>query len=166
MFCWVNELIWREFYRHLIVIYPRLSKYDNFNDKYNAVKWRDDDSDFKAWCEGKTGYPLVDAAMRQLVQTGWMHNRLRMVVASFLTKHLLIDWRKGERFFMKHLIDGDLPLTTVAGNGLQVRGVTHNLIFVFLIPLLKVSDLIQMVNLSVNIYQSWKKYLQTNPFSS
>ena len=108
LFCWVNELIWREFYRHLIAIYPNLNKYENFNDKYNAVKWRDDDSDFKAWCEGKTGYPLVDAAMRQLLQTGWMHNRLRMVVASFLTKHLLIDWRKGERFFMQHLIDGDL----------------------------------------------------------
>ena len=70
--------------------------------------WRKSESDFKAWCEGRTGYPLVDAAMLQLKQTGWMHNRLRMVVASFLTKHLLIDWRKGERFFMQHLIDGDL----------------------------------------------------------
>ncbi|WP_199524401.1 deoxyribodipyrimidine photo-lyase [Pseudoalteromonas sp. bablab_jr011] len=108
LFCWVNELIWREFYRHLIAIYPNLSKYANFNDKYDALAWRDDEHDFNAWCEGKTGYPLVDAAMRQLLQTGWMHNRLRMVVASFLTKHLLIDWRKGERFFMKHLIDGDL----------------------------------------------------------
>lgn len=108
LFTWVNELIWREFYRHLLVAYPKLSKYKNFNEKYNTVVWRKDNTDFTAWCEGKTGYPLVDAAMRQLLQTGWMHNRLRMVVASFLTKHLLIDWREGERFFMQHLIDGDL----------------------------------------------------------
>lgn len=107
-FTWVNELIWREFYRHLLSEYTKLSRGENFNEKYNAVKWRKSDSEFKAWCEGKTGYPLVDAAMRQLVQTGWMHNRLRMVVASFLTKHLLIYWREGERFFMQHLIDGDL----------------------------------------------------------
>ncbi|TMN73329.1 deoxyribodipyrimidine photo-lyase [Pseudoalteromonas sp. S1727] len=108
LFTWVNELVWREFYRHLIVAYPKLNKYQNFNEKYDPVQWRSDDADFTAWCQGKTGYPLVDAAMRQLQQTGWMHNRLRMVVASFLTKHLLIDWRKGERFFMQHLIDGDL----------------------------------------------------------
>ncbi|MBQ4833427.1 deoxyribodipyrimidine photo-lyase [Pseudoalteromonas sp. MMG010] len=108
-FSWVNELIWREFYRHLIAAYPKLSRYENFNEKYNGIVWRESSSDFAAWCEGKTGYPLVDAAMRQLLQTGWMHNRLRMVVASFLTKHLLIDWREGERFFMKHLIDGDYP---------------------------------------------------------
>jgi len=108
LFTWVNELIWREFYRHLIVAYPKLCKGVNFNEKYNSLDWRDDNADFKAWCEGKTGYPLVDAAMRQLLETGWMHNRLRMVVASFLTKHLLIDWRKGERFFIEHLIDGDL----------------------------------------------------------
>ncbi len=101
-------MIWREFYRHLIVAYPKLCKGVNFNEKYNSLDWRDDNADFKAWCEGKTGYPLVDAAMRQLLETGWMHNRLRMVVASFLTKHLLIDWRKGERFFIEHLIDGDL----------------------------------------------------------
>ncbi|KPZ58442.1 deoxyribodipyrimidine photo-lyase [Pseudoalteromonas sp. P1-25] len=107
-FTWINELIWREFYRHLIAQFPKLSRGDNFNEKYNSVTWRKNEADFKAWCEGKTGYPLVDAAMRQLVQTGWMHNRLRMVVASFLTKHLLIDWREGESFFMQHLIDGDL----------------------------------------------------------
>lgn len=108
LFTWVNELIWREFYRHLIVAYPKLCKGSNFNEKYNDLNWRDSSADFNAWCEGKTGYPLVDAAMRQLITTGWMHNRLRMVVASFLTKHLLIDWRKGERFFIQHLIDGDL----------------------------------------------------------
>ncbi|MCF2826186.1 MULTISPECIES: deoxyribodipyrimidine photo-lyase [unclassified Pseudoalteromonas] len=107
-FCWVNELIWREFYRHLIVAFPRLCKGFNFNDKYNAVRWRDDSQAFELWCNGQTGYPIVDAAMRQLNKTGWMHNRLRMIVASFLTKHLLIDWRKGEAYFMSKLIDGDL----------------------------------------------------------
>ncbi len=108
LFTWVNELVWREFYRHLLVAFPQLNKYQNFNQKYDSVQWRENEPEFNAWCEGKTGYPLVDAAMRQLKETGWMHNRLRMVVASFLTKHLLIDWRKGERFFMDHLIDGDL----------------------------------------------------------
>lgn len=107
-FSWINELIWREFYRHLIVEWPHLCKHQNFNSKYDHVPWREDPDAFQKWCEGKTGYPLVDAAMRQLNETGWMHNRLRMVVASFLTKHLLIDWRKGEKYFMSRLIDGDL----------------------------------------------------------
>jgi deoxyribodipyrimidine photo-lyase len=107
-FSWINELIWREFYRHLIVEWPHLCKHQNFNSKYDHVPWRQDPEGFAKWCEGQTGYPLVDAAMRQLNETGWMHNRLRMVVASFLTKHLLIDWRKGEKYFMSKLIDGDL----------------------------------------------------------
>lgn len=107
-FSWINELIWREFYRHLIVEWPHLCKHKNFNSKYDHVPWRADSEGFSAWCNGKTGYPLVDAAMRQLNETGWMHNRLRMVVASFLTKHLLIDWRWGEKYFMSKLIDGDL----------------------------------------------------------
>ncbi|GLS83715.1 hypothetical protein GCM10007894_16920 [Paraferrimonas haliotis] len=94
-FSWLNELIWREFYRHLLVAFPKLSMGANFNAKANKIGWNDSEEDFKAWCDGRTGYPLVDAAMMQLKRTGWMHNRLRMVVASFLTKHLLIDWRKG-----------------------------------------------------------------------
>ena len=108
VFSWLNEIIWREFYRHLIFHEQRLCKNQCFNQKYQHVKWAENKVLFNAWCEGKTGYPLVDAAMRQLNQTGWMHNRLRMVVASFLTKHLLIDWRQGEQYFMEHLIDGDL----------------------------------------------------------
>lgn len=112
-FSWLNELIWRDFYKHLMFHHPDLVKGSNFQSKYNGLDWHQDHTSFKAWCEGKTGYPLVDAAMRQLVETGWMHNRLRMVVASFLTKHLLIDWRWGERFFMSHLIDGDFS----ANNG-------------------------------------------------
>lgn len=112
-FCWLNELIWREFYRHLMFHEQRLCKHQMFNTKYQHMKWHSSPELFHAWCEGKTGYPLVDAAMRQLNQTGWMHNRLRMVVASFLTKHLLVDWRLGERYFMENLIDGDLA----ANNG-------------------------------------------------
>ncbi|MCL1145020.1 deoxyribodipyrimidine photo-lyase [Shewanella marinintestina] len=111
--CWLNELIWREFYRHLLVAFPKLSKSANFNALADQIKWRNNPREFQAWCEGRTGYPLVDAAMRQLNQTGWMHNRLRMVTASFLTKHLLVDWRWGERYFRQKLIDGDLA----ANNG-------------------------------------------------
>ncbi len=104
---WVNELIWRDFYRHLIDAYPHLSKSENFKTIDKPIPWENDSRHWQAWCNGTTGYPIVDAAMKQLIQTGWMHNRLRMIVAAFLTKLLLIDWRKGERFFMQHLIDGD-----------------------------------------------------------
>lgn len=107
-FAWLNEIIWREFYRHLMFHEQGLCKHLSFKEKYRTTVWHNNNALFTAWCEGKTGYPLVDAAMRQLNQTGWMHNRLRMVVASFLTKHLLIDWRWGEKYFMQHLIDGDL----------------------------------------------------------
>lgn len=107
-FSWLNEIIWRDFYRHLMFHEQKLCKHYCFKDKYNGITWPNNEVLFQAWCKGKTGYPIVDAAMRQLNQTGWMHNRLRMVVASFLTKHLLIDWRKGEKYFMQHLIDGDL----------------------------------------------------------
>jgi len=107
-FSWLNELIWREFYRNLMFHEQRLCKHQCFKESYQSTYWHFDKALFDSWCEGKTGYPLVDAAMRQLNQTGWMHNRLRMVVASFLTKHLLIDWRLGEKYFMSQLIDGDL----------------------------------------------------------
>jgi deoxyribodipyrimidine photo-lyase len=104
---WVNELIWREFYRHLTAAYPHLSRSENFKATKQPIPWQNDNKQWQAWYTGTTGYPIVDAAMKQLLQTGWMHNRLRMVVAAFLTKLLLIDWRKGEQFFMQHLIDGD-----------------------------------------------------------
>lgn len=110
---WINELIWREFYKHILVGYPRVSMHRAFRPEYEAIQWRKAPEDLAAWQEGRTGIPIVDAAMRQLVETGWMHNRLRMVVAMFLSKNLLIDWREGERFFMQHLIDGDLA----ANNG-------------------------------------------------
>ncbi|AOS97019.1 Deoxyribodipyrimidine photo-lyase [Microbulbifer aggregans] len=105
--CWLSELIWREFYTHLIVAYPRLCKHKPFKPETEGVPWSGDELAFRRWCKGKTGVPIVDAAMLQLEKTGWMHNRLRMVVASFLTKNLLIDWRWGERYFMNQLIDGD-----------------------------------------------------------
>ncbi len=112
-FTWLNELIWREFYQHLLVAYPRVCMNLCFKPETDAIRWHNSDALFQAWCEGKTGYPIVDAAMRCLNETGWMHNRLRMIVASFLTKDLHIDWRWGERYFMQHLIDGELA----ANNG-------------------------------------------------
>ena len=111
--CWLSELLWREFYTHLIVAFPRLCMHKPFKPETERVPWSADKQAFQRWCEGSTGVPIVDAAMRQLRETGWMHNRLRMVVASFLTKNLLIDWRWGERFFMDQLIDADFA----ANNG-------------------------------------------------
>ncbi|MBL0921370.1 MAG: deoxyribodipyrimidine photo-lyase [Phycisphaerales bacterium] len=106
--CWISELIWREFYRHILVGYPRVSMGRAFKAETERIPWSYDEEQFRRWTEGRTGFPIVDAAMRQLLQTGWMHNRLRMIAAMFLTKDLLIDWRWGERHFMRHLIDGDL----------------------------------------------------------
>lgn len=105
---WITELLWREFYRHVLVGYPWVSRNQPFNRDLAALPWRDDPEGLAAWQQGRTGIPLIDAAMRQLLQTGWMHNRMRMLTAMFLCKNLLIDWREGERWFMRHLIDGDL----------------------------------------------------------
>lgn len=110
---WLSELIWREFYKHILVAYPQLIKHQPFQADTAAIRWTNNNTLFQAWCDGQTGYPIVDAAMRQLNQTGWMHNRLRMIVASFLVKDLHIDWRLGERYFMSKLIDGDFA----ANNG-------------------------------------------------
>ncbi len=105
---WISELVWREFYRHVLVGFPRVCMHRPLKLDTDRIAWRDNEDEFAAWCAGRTGYPIVDAAMRQLVATGWMHNRLRMVAAMFLGKDLLIDWRRGEQFFMRHLVDGDL----------------------------------------------------------
>ena len=110
---WMNELIWREFYKHLLVAVPRLSMHKPYRLKTEKLKWRFDNKKLLAWQQGRTGYPIVDAGMRQLNQTAWMHNRLRMIVAMFFTKNLFFDWRLGEDYFMRHLIDGDLA----ANNG-------------------------------------------------
>ena len=108
----VNELIWREFFMQILFHFPHVVN-QNFKAKYNGVQWRNNETEFKKWCEGKTGYPMVDAGMRQLNETGYMHNRVRMITAGFLCKHLLIDWRWGEAYFAQKLLDYDLS----ANNG-------------------------------------------------
>ena len=104
---WLKELIWREFFMQILYHFPQIEQ-QSFKPKYDLIPWLNKESDFERWCSGNTGYPLVDAGMRQLNQTGFMHNRVRMLVASFLCKHLLIDWRWGEAYFAKKLDDFDL----------------------------------------------------------
>ncbi len=104
---WMNELIWREFYMMILWHFPYVTDHP-FKKKYEHIQWINDEAHFQRWCEGNTGYPMVDAGMRQLNQTGYMHNRLRMITASFLTKHLLIDWRWGEIYFAEKLLDYEL----------------------------------------------------------
>lgn len=118
-----QELIWREFFMQILWHFPHTHK-DAFKSKYDRIVWRNNEDEFKAWCEGKTGYPLVDAGMRQLNQTGFMHNRVRMLVGSFLCKHLLIDWRWGEAYFAEKLHDYDMSSNVgnwqwVAGSGVD-----------------------------------------------
>lgn len=108
----LNELIWRDFYQMILWHFPNVVG-KSFKPVYDKINWRNDETEFKAWCDGNTGYPIVDAGMRELNETGFMHNRVRMIVASFLTKHLLIDWRRGEAYFAKKLLDFDLA----ANNG-------------------------------------------------
>ncbi|RUO36597.1 deoxyribodipyrimidine photo-lyase [Aliidiomarina sanyensis] len=110
---WLSELAWREFYQHLMFHEPRLCKHEPFQVETDNYPWSHDNDLFQAWCEGRTGFPIVDAGMQELRETGWMHNRVRMIVANFLTKDLHIDWRLGETFFMRNLIDGSFP----ANNG-------------------------------------------------
>ena len=114
-----QELIWREFFTQILWHFP-YTKNDSFKAKYDRIEWRNNETEFKAWCEGKTGYPLVDAGMRQLNETGFMHNRVRMLVGSFLCKHLLIDWRWGEAYFAEKLHDYDMASNV--GNWQWVAG--------------------------------------------
>ena len=109
---WQKELAWREFYQHCLYYFPELEQ-GAYRPAFKNFPWENNIEHFQAWCQGQTGYPIVDAAMRQLNETGWMHNRCRMIVASFLTKDLIIDWRWGEKYFMQTLFDGDLA----ANNG-------------------------------------------------
>jgi len=104
---WIGEVAWRDFYKHVLVHWPFVCMNKPFKPEYTNIEWEYNDEQFEKWTQGKTGFPIVDAAMRQLNHTGYMHNRCRMIVASFLAKDLLIDWRMGERYFMEHLIDGD-----------------------------------------------------------
>ncbi|WP_436913716.1 deoxyribodipyrimidine photo-lyase [Acinetobacter schindleri] len=110
---WLDELLWREFYQHTLHDFPKVSRHQPFKENTKVIEWRDAPEDLTAWQQGRTGIPIVDAGMRQLLATGWMHNRVRMITAMFLSKNLLIDWRLGEAWFMQHLIDGDLA----ANNG-------------------------------------------------
>jgi deoxyribodipyrimidine photo-lyase len=105
----LRELLWRDFFIMIGFHDPRVFE-GNCNRTWDRISWRNDESEFRAWCEGRTGYPIVDAGMRELVRTGFMHNRARMITAMFLVKDLLVDWRRGERFFREHLIDGDLAV--------------------------------------------------------
>jgi deoxyribodipyrimidine photo-lyase len=109
---WLNELIWRDFYMMILAHFPHVQQ-SSFKRQYDRIEWRNNEAEFKAWCEGKTGFPIVDAGMRELNKTGFMHNRVRMIVASFLVKDLLIDWRWGEAYFAEKLLDFDLS----ANNG-------------------------------------------------
>jgi deoxyribodipyrimidine photo-lyase len=104
---WIDEIIWREFYKNIMHSFPKVSKGLPFQDYTRKIKWRFDKDEFESWKVGNTGFPIIDSAMRQLNAEGWMHNRLRMVVAMFFTKNMLHDWRLGEAFFMENLLDGD-----------------------------------------------------------
>ena len=104
---YLNELIWRDFYSQILQHFPHIAEGKAFRPEYDRIAWRDDEAAFQKWCDGKTGYPIVDAGMRELNATGYMHNRVRMIVSSFLTKHLLLDWRLGEAYFAKQLLDFD-----------------------------------------------------------
>jgi deoxyribodipyrimidine photo-lyase len=110
---YLNELIWRDFYHMIIHHFPHVQQGSAFKKEYDLIQWRNNEAEFDKWCTGQTGYPIVDAGMRELNTTGFMHNRVRMIVASFLTKHLLIDWRWGEAYFAKKLLDFDFA----ANNG-------------------------------------------------
>ncbi|MFV0593681.1 MAG: cryptochrome/photolyase family protein [Draconibacterium sp.] len=103
----LNELVWREFFMQILFHYPKVVN-QNFRSKYDGIQWRNNKEEFERWCNGQTGYPLVDAGMRELNETGHMHNRVRMLTASFLCKHLLIDWRWGEAYFAQKLLDYEL----------------------------------------------------------
>jgi deoxyribodipyrimidine photo-lyase len=105
---WISELVWREFYKHIVFHFPHVCMGRAFKPETERIVWSDDEAHFRAWCDGRTGVPLVDAALRALRATGWMHNRLRMVAAMYLSKDLFLDWRRGERHFMQQLVDGDL----------------------------------------------------------
>lgn len=119
----LKELVWREFFMQILWHFPH-TKDSSFKPKYDRIEWRNDPDEFKAWCEGRTGYPLVDAGMRQLNETGFMHNRIRMLTGSFLCKHLLIDWRWGEAYFSEKLHDYEMASNVgnwqwVAGSGVD-----------------------------------------------
>ena len=149
---WIDEIIWREFYKNIMYCFPKVSKGKPFQDYSNNIKWRHSENEFHAWKEGKTGFPIVDAAMRQLIHEGWMHNRLRMVVAMFFTKNMLHDWRLGEAYFMKNLIDGDFASNNGGWQWSSSTGTDAALILEFLIQLHSQQTLTKKDYLSKNMF--------------
>ncbi|VTR33598.1 Deoxyribodipyrimidine photo-lyase [Serratia fonticola] len=141
-----------------MVAYPALCKHRPFITWTDKVCWQRNDAALLAWQQGNTGYPIVDAAMRQLNQTGWMHNRLRMIVASFLVKDLLIDWRAGEQYFMSQLLDGDLAANNGGWQWAASTVPMPHLIFASLTRPLRANVLIQKALLSVNGCLNWRMY--------
>ena len=152
---WISELVWRDFYRHVLFHFPRVCMNRPFDLSTEAVEWRNNEEEFQAWCEGRTGYPLVDAAQRCLVATGWMHNRLRMVTAQFLTKHLLVDWRWGERFFAQHLVDYDFASNNGGWQWSSSTGTDAARISECSTPSAKAKSSMQTVRLFASGCQSW-----------
>lgn len=156
----LSELIWREFFMQILFHFPKVVT-NNFRSKFDGIKWRNNHEDFEKWCQGKTGYPLVDAGMRQLNETGYMHNRVRMVAASFLCKHLLIDWRLGEAYFAKKLLDYDLASNN--GNWQWVSGTGCDSAPYFRI--FNPSDQLKKFDKSGSYVRTWLPELKTANFS-
>ncbi|XBC41032.1 MAG: deoxyribodipyrimidine photo-lyase [Buchnera aphidicola (Nurudea yanoniella)] len=134
---WINELIWREFFKHLLYFYPKLSKQQVLCDWEKNIKWEKNKKNLNAWKKGETGFPIIDSAMKQLNQMGWMHNRLRMITSSFLVKNLLINWREGEKYFMSKLIDGDTALNNGGWQWIASVGLNNIPYFRIFNPLLQ-----------------------------
>lgn len=140
---YLSELIWRDFYAMILSHFPHVVN-GAFRPEYDHIQWLNNESDFRLWCVGKTGYPIVDAGMRELYKTGFMHNRVRMITASFLTKHLLIDWRWGEAWFAKHLLDYDLASNNGGWQWAAGCGRMPHPIFAFLVLMHKQKGLIKI----------------------
>ncbi|CAL4322144.1 deoxyribodipyrimidine photo-lyase [Buchnera aphidicola] len=132
---WLNELIWREFYKYLLIRYPEISQNKALSHLDNKILWNNNKEHLNAWQKGKTGYPIVDAGMRQLNKLGWMHNRIRMITASFLVKDLLINWKEGEKYFISKLIDGDLAINNGNWQWIASIGINSNPYFKIFNPI-------------------------------
>ena len=156
----LSELIWREFFMQILFHFPKVIT-SNFRTKYDGIKWRNNKEEFEKWCLGETGYPLVDAGMRQLNKTGYMHNRVRMVTASFLCKHLLIDWRLGEAYFAKKLLDFDLASNN--GNWQWVAGTGCDAAPYFRI--FNPSEQLKKFDTSSTYIKTWLPELDTDKYS-
>ena len=156
---WLDELLWREFYLQLLFDHPRLSKHLPFQMHTQQLSWRDDAAQLHAWQTGQTGIPIVDAGMRQMLTTGWMHNRVRMITAMFLCKNLLLDWRLGECWFMQHLIDGDLAANNGGWQWCASTGTDAVHISVFLIQSVSRANLIPMEIISGGGCLNWRIWM-------